>query len=1104
MSAERLWYKDAIFYELRVGTFYDSNGDGIGDLRGLTQRLDYLQDLGVTTLWLLPFYPSPKRDDGYDIAHYTKVHSEIGSSGDFRQLLREAHERGLRVVTELVLNHTSDQHPWFQRARRARKGSRQRNWYVWTDDPDKYPAARIIFTDYETSNWTWDPLAKQYYWHRFFSHQPDLNFDNPEVRKAMIQVVDFWFELGVDGLRLDAVPYLYERDGTSCENLPETHAFLAELRRHVDDKFRNRMLLAEANQWPEDAVAYFGKGDECHMAFHFPIMPRLYMALRMEDHYPILDILEQTPEIPEDCQWAIFLRNHDELTLEMVSDEERDYMVRAYAGDPQARINLGIRRRLAPLLNNNRKRIELMNALLFSLPGTPVLYYGDEIGMGDNVYLGDRNGVRTPMQWSPDRNAGFSRANPQQLFLPPIVDPEYHYEAVNVETQQSNPSSLLWWTKRLMGLRKQHLAFGRGSLQPVASQRRILAFLRRHGEEVVLVVANLSRFSQYAELDLSEFRGQVPVELFGRVPFPPITERLYLLTLGPHSFYWLLLERPREEAAIERGQEVGSPQLEVEDSWEELLRLRPRGGSPLDRILADYVSGRRWFRSKARQVKTARCVDWVALGPSAGGACLALVEMAYAEGDPETYVLPLSWIAGETVSGALALVRLRKGDQTGSVVDAFDHPGVAETLLDLAIRQKRLGRRGFELRGFSSKLLRDLRDKPIPLARSLGCEQSNTSIVYGGQFIAKLLRRVEEGESVELEALRQISARAESTTVKVPALVGHVELHRGRRSHATLMVVQTFVPNRGDAWTFTVDEVQRYFQRVLTYSQQALGPPQTPGSTLDLVGHKPPGVIAELVGGYLEIARLLGRRTGEMHIALASGARGEAFGREKWSTLAQRSFYQSVRSLASRSLSMLRAQRDKLGSEAGEAARRVLLSEKEIISRLKTIIDRPLEELRIRGHGDYHLGQVLYTGDDFWIIDFEGEPARSLAERRRRRSPLADIAGMLRSFHYAVSAQLMGAMPGTEMRPQDVPVLEPWADAWYAWVSAAFVESYLWTIRAERLLPEDRSAVALVLDLHLLEKALYEVSYELNNRPDWVGIPLRGVLHVLGKEGHGG
>jgi maltose alpha-D-glucosyltransferase/alpha-amylase len=538
------WYKDAIIYELRVRSFYDSNDDGVGDLNGLIEKLDYLKDLGVTAIWLLPTYPSPLRDDGYDIADYSTVHRVVGTLDDFRRMLDAAHARDLKVITELVLNHTSDAHPWFQRARRAPPGSRFRNFYVWSDDPQKWSDARIIFQDFETSNWTWDPVANAYYWHRFFSHQPDLNFESEDVQEAMLGVVDHWFEMGVDGLRLDAVPYLYEREGTTCENLPETHAFLQKLRAHIDRKFTGRMLLAEANQWPEDAALYFGKGDECHMAFHFPIMPRLFMALRMEDSYAISDILEQTPPIPESCQWAVFLRNHDELTLEMVTDEERDYMVQRYASDRQTRINLGIRRRLAPLMENDRRSIELMNVLLLSMPGTPVIYYGDEIGMGDNAYLGDRNGVRTPMQWSPDRNGGFSRANPQRLILPTIIDPEYSYETVNVEVQQGNPRSLLWWMRRALALRKQHPAFARGTLTLLAPEnRKVMAFLRRYQNEALLVVVNLSRAPQWVELELGEFVGVRPVELFGNVEFPTVTQPRYLLTLGGHGVFWFSLTR---------------------------------------------------------------------------------------------------------------------------------------------------------------------------------------------------------------------------------------------------------------------------------------------------------------------------------------------------------------------------------------------------------------------------------------------------------------------------------------------------------------------------------------------------------------------------------
>jgi len=535
------WYKDAIIYELHVKAFYDSTGDGTGDFAGLMEKLDYIADLGVTAIWLLPFYPSPMRDDGYDIADYLSVHPDYGTLRDFRGFVREAHRRSLRVITELVVNHTSDQHPWFVESR-SDAGGAKKDWYVWSDSDRRYRDARIIFTDTESSNWAWSNERRLYYWHRFFSHQPDLNWDNPQVVRAVMRAMNYWLEMGVDGLRLDAVPYLIEREGTSCENLPETHAILKRLRAGMDERHPGRMLLAEANQWPSDVRPYFGDGDECHMAFHFPVMPRIWIALRKEDSWPIIDIMEQTPAIPESCQWALFLRNHDELTLEMVTDDERDYMWNEYAIDPRSRINLGIRRRLAPLVDNSRRRIELLTSLLLSLHGTPVIYYGDEIGMGDNVYLGDRNGVRTPMQWNGDRNAGFSRADVHALYTPLVADPVYGYQAVNVEAQQRVPGSLLNWMKRIIRVRKSHPVFGRGTqtfLRP--ENRRVLAYLREHEGVEILCVANLSRFAQYVELDLSRFAGRTPVELIGRVHFPRIGELPYLLTLGPHDFLWFEL-----------------------------------------------------------------------------------------------------------------------------------------------------------------------------------------------------------------------------------------------------------------------------------------------------------------------------------------------------------------------------------------------------------------------------------------------------------------------------------------------------------------------------------------------------------------------------------
>src|SRR5215467_4775151 len=647
-----LWYKDAIIYELHVKTFCDSDGDGMGDFRGLMEKLDYLQELGVTAIWLLPFYPSPMRDDGYDIADYFGVNPNFGTLEDFRAFLDAAHQRNLRVITELVINHTSDQNPWFQKSRRAVGAAAAgvigpgynddlayKDFYVWSDTPEKYGDARIIFKDFETSNWAWDPVAKAYYWHRFYSHQPDLNFDNPAVHDAVKKVCDFWLLMGVDGLRLDAIPYLYEREETNCENLSETHKYLQELRAHVDAKFPNRMLLSEANQWPEDAAAYFGNGDEAHMSFHFPLMPRMFMALQMEDRFPIIDIMEQTPAIPESCQWAMFLRNHDELTLEMVTDEERDYMYRVYATDPHARINLGIRRRLSPLLANNRRKIELLNTMLFSMPGTPIIYYGDEIGMGDNIYLGDRNGCRTPMQWSPDRNAGFSVANPQQLHLPVIIDPEYHYEATNVENQQKNLSSLLWWMRRVIAMRKNFKAFSRGSIEFLFPDNpKILAFLRRYEDEIVLGVVNLSRFSQFAELDLSKFAGSVPMEIIGRSHFPPIKKSPYFLTLNGHSSYWFTLEPQSGRKRAEKKRVVpglnGYPELQSLLDDGERARIETE-------ILPEYIASCRWFGAKARTLRQLRVVERSPISPPPETSQLWVVEVSYLDGPTENYSLPV-------------------------------------------------------------------------------------------------------------------------------------------------------------------------------------------------------------------------------------------------------------------------------------------------------------------------------------------------------------------------------------------------------------------------------------------------------------------------------
>ncbi len=1099
-----LWYKDAIIYELHVRSFFDSDADGVGDFPGLIEKLDYLEDLGVSALWLLPFYPSPLKDDGYDISDYYNVLSTYGAMADFETFVNEAHRRGLRIITELVVNHTSDQHPWFQQARRAAVGSPARDFYVWSDTPEKYKEARIIFKDYEYSNWTWDHLAKGYYWHRFYSHQPDLNYDNPAVRRNMFKVVDFWLKLGVDGLRVDAVPYLYEREGTNCENLPETHAFLKELRAHIDKKFKNRMLLAEANQWPEDAAPYFGNGDEFHMAFHFPIMPRLFMAIRMEDRFPIVDILRQTPPIADNCQWAVFLRNHDELTLEMVTDEERDYMYRVYASDPAARLNLGIRRRLAPLLNNNRKKIELMNSLLFSLPGTPVIYYGDEIGMGDNFYLGDRNGVRTPMQWSPERNAGFSHANPQRLYLPPVVDPEYHYEAVNVETQQANSDSLLWWMKRIITLRKHYQAFGHGSIDFLQPQnRRVLAFLRRYHEETILVVANLSHLAQQTELDLPEFTGWRPIDLFGRGEFTPVSDGKYYFTLSPYAFYWFSLQQQPSEAlslhALPSEEAVAIPT--IAKTGDELFRKE--NWPVVEVVLQNYVRGRRWFRGKARDIRTSHIMDVTPMHSSESTAYFVLIRIEYTDGEPETYVVPLSVIAGEQTGGTgsepphacVARLRAPRRDSESLLCDAMIDKNFCKGLLQSIGRRHHFKGKVGEIAASSTRTLRSMRGSdeaaldPVPMK----VEQSNTSVVYGDRLILKLFRQLGEGINPELEIGRFLTEKTSFT--HIPPLAGALEYYRTKGKPTSLAVLQGFVPNEGDAWRYTLDSLERYFQYVLAHP--TVQAPPVPQKHLLSLLKEPPPLARETIGTYLVSAQLLGQRTAELHLALASVPDDPDFAPEPFSFMYQTSFYQSMRSFTIRILQLLRERLKTLPPGLKEDAQRVLDLEKTIIERYQLIRKHKISAARIRCHGDYHLGQVLYTGKDFVIIDFEGEPARSLSERRLKRSPLQDVAGLIRSFHYAAHSALIRQVPLTPHPEDDLPVVQHWAQYWYVWSSVAFLTSYLDRIRESHLLPDEPEQLRVLLDAHILEKAIYEIGYELNNRPDWVTVPLQGVLQLM-------
>jgi len=1077
-----LWYKDAVIYEVHVRAFYDGNGDGMGDFAGLTQKLDYLLDLGVTAIWVLPFCPSPWRDDGYDISDLVNIHPAYGTLRDFQNFLREAHNRGLRVITELVLNHTSDQHAWFQRSRRAAPGSRWRNYYVWSDTPEKYSDARIIFKDFETSNWAWDPVAKAYYWHRFYSHQPDLNYDNPDVRNAMASAMDFWLDMGVDGLRLDAVPYLFERERTNCENLPETHEFLRQLRTHIDTRHRNKMLLAEANQWPEDAIAYFGSGDECHMAFHFPLMPRLFMANQMEDRYPVIEILELTPAIPEACQWALFLRNHDELTLEMVTDEERDYMYRVYAQDHHMRINLGIRRRLAPLLENDRRRIELMNALLFSLPGTPVIYYGDEIGMGDNFYLGDRNGVRTPMQWSADRNAGFSKANPQKLYLPVIIDPEYHYEAINVETQQNNPHSLLWWMKRMLAQRKQSCALGRGSLQMLnGSNRRILAFVRTYEQERMLVVANLSRFAQCTELSLAQYAGNVPTEVFGKTDFPAITEQPYFLSMAPHAFYWFALQ-PKEALQETLRIAQGEPPVLQITSFDRVFSSQVR--AQLNELVPAFLQGRHWFRSKGRSILKAVITEAIPFPKSKSYVLLIRVE--FSDGEPDLYTLPLSIKMGEQPTLQYVLARLESADGNhGTLSAAVRDREFCEDLLGAIVRRRRFTGEHGELVAGHSRAFRKLwgEDRPGLEPGVSRVDQDNTTIFYGDRFALKFLRKIEEGPHPEQEIGAMLM---QAGFPNIAPLAGSLEYRNEDGEVMVAGLLHGFVRHGVEAWQYTLNHLGLFFEHAV--ARGASGPPE----------EQPEAHLAqELIGAFLETVRLLGTRTAEMHVALASNPVDPVFAPEPYTDFYRHGLYHGMLARQTRCADLLRERFDQIPEIVRADAALVMERQAGIRARYRYLRDERISAARIRIHGDYHLGQILYTGKDVVIIDFEGDPARPLSERRIKRSPLQDVAGMLDSFYHACHGVLFGEAPGVIPKPETLNALERWAKFWYRTVSAEYLGAYMSTPGIAPLVPANGDQIRVMLRIFLLDLALRKLSYELRHAPERIRVPSHAIVELL-------
>jgi len=1096
-----LWFKDAVIYQAHVRTFFDSTNDGVGDFSGLTQKLEYLQALGINCLWLQPFYPSPLRDDGYDIADYENIHPSYGTLDDFDRCITEAHRRGIRVVTELVINHTSDQHPWFQAARRAPAGSRERDFYVWSDTNQKYQGVRIIFTDTETSNWGWDDTAKAYYWHRFFHHQPDLNFDNPAVLEAVIRVMGFWLDRGVDGLRLDAVPYLIEREGTNCENLEETHVVLRRIRAALDAKYPGRMLLAEANQWPADVRPYFGDGDECHMAFHFPLMPRMFMGVRQEDRHPIVEILRQTPDIPDNCQWAMFLRNHDELTLEMVTDEERDYMYQAYAADPQMRINVGIRRRLAPLLENSRRRIELLNSLLFSMPGTPIIYYGDEIGMGDNIYLGDRNGVRTPMQWTGDRNAGFSRADPARLYAPPIMDPVYGYQAINVEAQERAPFSLLNWMKRMIGLRKQATVFGRGTIEFLPAQnRKVLAFVRRYQDEIVLCVANLARTVQPVELDLSRFKGMTPVEMLGLTEFPRIGDLPYVLTLGAYAFYWFRVQQAPAAITARVAAETSTavpqaPALLVGAAWETLLDGNVRTLIERD-LLLPFLRRQRWYGDKGRLARKSRFVDWGTLRRSPQPLFLTVVEVEFEDGGHHYYFLPLTICAYVDVRGLEeraphSVLANITGARKGVLFDAWLDDRFARTMLEALDREEKTATKRGNIRALKTAAFARLRGstgEALRISRLPG-EQSNTSIVYGDRLILKLFRRLEPGINPDFELGRQLTEKIRFR--RVPAVAGALEYAGPGDKPGTIAMMQEFIESQADGWAHATDEVGRFFDHV---AAETAPERLITDAYADLIAAPVPKVIATVMGGYLGTAETLGRRTAEMHLALAADSTDPAFAPEPFSTEDLEALVADAAAQARKALQALETPAQPLPPAAADGARQLLQYREVLLERIRSGPAVEFTAAKIRVHGDYHLGQVLWSEGDFYILDFEGEPARAIEERRRKQSPLKDVAGMIRSFGYAAYAGLFGH---TASRPSELERLEPWARIWQTWTTAAFLRGYFTTAAGALFVPSLEAHRDALLELFVLDKALYELNYELNNRPDWVRIPLRGIFDLL-------
>jgi len=1089
---EPLWYKDAVIYELHIKAFMDKNNDGIGDFDGLLDKLEYLENLGVTTIWLLPFYPSPFKDDGYDIADYSTINPQYGEIDDFKRFLREAHKRNLKVIIELVMNHTSDQHEWFQRARRAPKGSPEREFYVWSDDPNKFKDARIIFTDYESSNWTWDSLAGQYYWHRFFHHQPDLNYNNPLVVKEMFKVMDYWLNMGVDGFRLDAIPYLFEEEGTNCENLPQTHKFLKELRSYVDSKYDNILLLAEANMWPEDSAAYFGDGDECHMNYHFPIMPRMFMSVNMENRYPIMDIIDQTPDIPKTCQWATFLRNHDELTLEMVTEEERDYMYKVYTKDPLARINLGIRKRLAPLLDNDRRKIELMNVLLFSLPGTPVIYYGDEIGMGDNYYLGDRDGVRTPMQWDPGRNAGFSEANPHKLYLPLIIDPEYKYENVNVENQLKNSNSLLWWMRRLIKMRKRFRSFGRGAISFLECDNpKAIAFVRSYENEKILVVANLSRYAQAASVEMHTLDDLIPVEVFSQNKFPKISKAPYSFTLSPYGYYWFKLVEDYESISIIPMNEGVVPDIE---KWDELVGVNYKD-TLKNEILLPYLDNQLWFNKKNRKIESLKLFDVIPINGKVHKfiGFTVIIEVNFFEGLYEKYRLAIGFTSGKEERMLIndypdsVLSRIIYNGKKGVLFDASYSENYRKTLLQLVKKESKVQTDSSSVVFKTKPELKALvSDKKLEKENRLIESRLNHVIIqYNKKFIIKLYRKIDRGTDRDVELCSYLCELKDFKFV--PKYLGQIEYVKKGDITRTLAIFQEYVPNYGTAWQYFSDALNRFYERVSIQGGEIQLPPIEGSLDQPLNYEDLSRVTQELIGGAaVEHVRLLAQRTAEMHKALGNDPLHQDFESEEFSLHYQRSLFSGYKSLVRAAFDPLETHLSEFPQNHQAEITILLKLKDELIKKLKRIYDHKIDAVKIRPHGNYTLDALLFKDGDYVITNFEGDPTFSLTERRLRKSPLTDVASMIKSLHYVAYSALLQNEPSGRL-----------AEHWFHNFGQIFLVNYLDHVKGEPFIP-DNEDFNMLIDVYLIERYLGDIAWELQQKNKKKAIiPIRGVLKVM-------